>query len=315
MPRVSIVIPAYNSEPYLEATLQSVLRGNFNDYEVVVVNDGSLDRTTDIVLKHGSHVRLISQENAGVSASRNNGINSGDSEFIALLDSDDLWHPDKLKYQIEALDKRPSFSFCFTDFKCWDGSDPADFMYETRTGAINNKWTGWIYHLLILENWALNSSLLFRRIAWDQMGPFPCMDQQTDDWEYLVHCSQSFQFVRLSEPMVLYRQYDESLSRKLPSLNTSELMRESLLSRFGMHSIDGSPVSQEELDLQRYAGWSNFADAHCARGDLGIGLANFSRLLLRGPRRSNTIKRLFKSLGHRILAKPRPQPDRRHTDS
>lgn len=303
MPLVSVVIPAYNAATLLGNTLESVLNSSFQDLEIIVVNDGSHDETAKIASSFDSRVRVISQKNAGMSASRNRGIQESDSEFIALLDSDDIWHPEKLKLQIAAFEAYPDHAYCFTQFNSWSGGSSSEFLAQSRTGAIEPKLSGWLYHQLLLTNWALPSSMMFRRKAWNVTGPFRCEDQQTDDWEYFVRASQSFQFLKLAESFVLYRQHPGSLSRKIPAKNTTELMRESLIERYGTRSPDGTEVNCMELAKRRYMGWSNFADAHSSRGSLGTGLGTFGKLLLTGPRRGDSMMRLAKSLVRRIFPK------------
>jgi glycosyltransferase involved in cell wall biosynthesis len=303
MPRVSVVIPAYNSEKHLGETLRSALNSSFTDLEVVVVDDGSSDKTADIAAGFGPKVRVLSQANAGMSASRNRGIDSCDSEFIALLDSDDVWHPLKLQYQLQALSGRPEHGFAFTNFSVWDGGSQNGFCEQARTGAVDGDFDGWIYHRLIVTNWALPSSVLFRSRAWRELGPFHCDDHQTDDWEYLVRASRQFRFVRLAEPMVLYRQHASSLSRRLPTQHTGEIMRETLIARYGLASPDGQIVDHDALNHERYLGWSNFADAHCARGKLGTGVRTFGGLMLRGPRRRDAALKMSKALFRRAFPK------------
>ena len=303
MPRVSVVIPAYNAAAFLGETLKCVLQSTYKDYEVIVVNDGSQDETAAIAASFGPRVRVIMQQNAGMSASRNRAIEDSDSEFVALLDSDDIWHSEKLKYQVAAFEAHPDYGYCFTEFIPWNGGSSSEFLSELRNGAIDPELSGWIYHRLLLANWALPSSVMFRRQAWNTMPPFLCNDQQTDDWEYLVRSSRSFRFLKLAEPFVLYRQHTGSLSRKTPLKNTGELMRESFIARYGTSSPDGEEVDSAELESWRYLGWSSFADAHCARGSLGIGLKTFGRLLLTGPQRKESVQRLAKSLVRRVLPK------------
>lgn len=303
MPRASIVIPAYNAAPYLMQTLDAALASTYRDMEIVVIDDGSTDTTAEIAEGYGPPVRPISQKNAGMSATRNRGIDSSDSEYVALLDSDDVWHPEKLRLQMEALQAHPDYAFSYTAFHFWDGTPLPDFVTEPRTGRIDTERSGWIYHHLILENWALPSSVVFRRSAWKELGPFLCDNQQTDDWEFLVRASRSFRFLRLQEPLVLYRQVPTSLSRRVPAQNWGELMRQSLIERFGLTSPDGQKVDIGELERQRYKGWANFADLHCARGDLGIGLRTFGRLLAKGPSRADSLIRLGKSTLRRMVPK------------
>lgn len=304
MPRVSVVIPAYNAAALLAPTLESVLNSTYRDLEVIVVNDGSQDETAAVASDFGPRVRVITQKNAGASASRNRGIQESDSEFIALLDSDDIWHPQKIMVQIAAFEAHAEHAYCFTEFTSWNGGDPLlQFGSQPRTGAVEPNLTGWIYHKLLLTHWALPSSMMIRRQAWNSTGPFLCNDQKTDDWEYFVRASRSYQFLKLAEPFVLYRQHPGSLSRKLQAKNTTELMRESLIAQYGTSSPDGTPVDGPELERRRYVGWRNFADAHCARGSLGTGLGTFGKLLLTGPRRGESVQRLAKSLVRRAFPK------------
>ena len=304
MPRVSVVIPAYNAEQYLASTIDSALSSTFKDLEVVVVNDGSRDGTQRIAEGYGGRVRLINQCNAGMSASRNRGIDCGDSEYIALLDSDDMWHPTKIEAQLRALEHRPEYGFSFTDFVFWDGKTHANFGADPRIGAVDKQFDGWVYHRLIVTNWALPSSVIFRRAAWRELGPFLCEDYKTDDWEYLVRASSQYRAVRLCEPMVLYRQHHQSLSQRVVAQPVGELMRQSLIRRFGTSSPDGQEADRATLESESYQGWSSFADAHCARGDLRTGLKAFAQLFTRGPRRTETAVKLAKSIYRRMSPKP-----------
>lgn len=306
MARVSIVIPAYNAAPYIAQTVESVCQSSWRDFEIIVIDDGSRDVTAEIVNRIAGadpRVRLISQPNAGMSASRNRGANLGDSEYVALIDSDDIWHPDKLRWQLQRLRERPDHDFAYSAFTPFEGEVPRGFTQQARQGYVDEGKSGWVYHHLILDNYALPSSVLFTRSAWVAMGGFRCDDQKTDDWEFLVRASQQFKFVRLAESMVLYRQVPTSLSRRLASTNGHELMRDAMLARFGPQSPDGTLVDPAALQNFRYTGACNFADSHCARGDLGLGLREFAKLLRSGPYRSTTAGKLGKALFRRVFPK------------
>lgn len=303
MPRLSVIIPAYNAAALLAPTLQAALDSRFSDLELVVIDDGSKDNTAEVASRFGPRVRVISQDNAGMSASRNRGIASSDSEFIALLDADDIWHADKAGLQIAALEARPDHDFAYTEFTTWDGCAPMRFPMDQVTHEIVPGLSGWIYHKLLLTNWVLPSSVLFRRSAWNKIGPFLCEDQQTDDWEFFVRASTQSRFVKLRDSMVLYRQHPSSLSRRVPPINNTELMREKLIARFGTQSPDGTPVDAQELARRRHHGWCNFASTHCVHGDLALGLRSFAQLALSGPRRLDTTKRMVKSIVRRMLTR------------
>jgi glycosyltransferase involved in cell wall biosynthesis len=107
-PLVSVVIPTYNAAALLVETLETVFAQTFDDFEVVVVNDGSPDDTSERARGMGDRrLRLIEQPNAGVGAARNRGIDEARGQYIALLDHDDLWHPDKLRLQVEHIRAYP----------------------------------------------------------------------------------------------------------------------------------------------------------------------------------------------------------------
>lgn len=111
---ISVVIPLYNKEKSIERTILSVLNQTYGDYELVVVNDGSTDRSLDVVERMNGltneRVRVINQENAGVSAARNRGIQEAKGEYIAFLDGDDLWDKDFLKEMVRLMEDYPGKS-------------------------------------------------------------------------------------------------------------------------------------------------------------------------------------------------------------
>lgn len=108
MPHFSVVIPLYNKEPHIKRTLNSVLAQTIQDFEIIVVDDGSTDQSTEVVKTFSDYrIRLISQKNAGVSVARNRGINEAKADLIAFLDADDEWKPDFLEEILELKNKYP----------------------------------------------------------------------------------------------------------------------------------------------------------------------------------------------------------------
>jgi len=116
-PVVSIIIPAYNTALYIGEALDSIFRQTFNDYEIIVVNDGSPDTPNleAAIAKCGREIRYMKQENRGPAAARNLGIRHARGRFLAFLDGDDIWFPDFLATTLEFLEQNPS-----TDMVCAD---------------------------------------------------------------------------------------------------------------------------------------------------------------------------------------------------
>src|SRR5713101_9096613 len=115
--RISVLIPAYNAAPYLKEAIESALSQSYAPHEIIVVDDGSTDGTADIARSFGSQVRLLQHANRGVAASRNRGIEEATGDWIALLDADDLFLPDKLLLQVRAVDHNPSALLVYTGMR------------------------------------------------------------------------------------------------------------------------------------------------------------------------------------------------------
>lgn len=114
-PIVSVVIPLYNARDVIRETIESVFAQTYHDYEIVVVDDGSTDGSGDVLRLYGDRIRSIQQPNGGVAQARNRGIAAARGRYIALLDHDDLWAPDKLAKQVEVLDTQPAVGMVVTD--------------------------------------------------------------------------------------------------------------------------------------------------------------------------------------------------------
>jgi glycosyltransferase involved in cell wall biosynthesis len=300
MPRVSVVIPAFNAERFLAETLASVLSGEFRDFEILVIDDGSKDRTAEVAEAADGPVRLLRQANAGMSASRNRGIQSSDSEFIALLDADDLWHPRKLALQVALMAQHPDVGLCYSEFLSWDGSAPPAWG-PAPDGRLDERLSGWMYARMLLTNWVLPSSMLVRRSVFQAHGLFPATDQFTDDWEFTVQVSRHVRFAKLAARLVAYRETVGSLSKRPRTKNSTELMREALIGRYGLVSPQGERVDELELAARRYRGWLHFANMNVVRGDLKVGLQAYAGLLQRGPHRPRTALTLCKSVVRRAV--------------
>ncbi|MDD5134302.1 MAG: glycosyltransferase family A protein [Phycisphaerae bacterium] len=113
---ITVIIPSYNSAQCISRAIDSVLSQSFSDYEIIVVDDGSTDNTSQAVERYGGKVRYIRQDNAGPAAARNAGIKAAKGEWIAFLDADDEWLADKLRRQMEILEKNPELKWCGSNF-------------------------------------------------------------------------------------------------------------------------------------------------------------------------------------------------------
>ena len=135
MPRVSVIIPTYNCARFLGKTIDSALRQTYRDFEVILVDDGSTDDTQALMARYSDSVHYVYQSNQGASAARNLAIGHSGGEFIAYLDADDLWSPEKLARQVEYLDTHPTCGFVHTEVSVIDEQDQTlHFLFNQETG-------------------------------------------------------------------------------------------------------------------------------------------------------------------------------------
>lgn len=200
-PLISVIIPAYNCQATIAETLHSVFRQTYSDIEIIVVNDGSNDRTLDI-LKDCQDARLhvVSQANAGVSASRNHGMKIAKGDFVAFLDSDDLWFPEKLSEQMTALQNSPesAVAYSWTDYIDQAGA----FL---RKGYYCN-FSGNVYHRLLLGSFLESgSNPLIRSSALKTVGGFDESLRTCEDWDLWIRLALEYEFIVVPQVHVQYR--------------------------------------------------------------------------------------------------------------
>lgn len=158
-PLVSVIIPVYNGAAYLRAALESVFAQTYRPFEVIVVDDGSID-DSGVIAQSFADVRYIRQANQGVAAARNNGIEAAAGEFFAFLDQDDLWTPEKLELQIGHLLSNPGLGYTLTQQQFF--LDPgATLPAWFRKELLSTVHTGWVLGTLVV-----------RRTAFETIGNF-----------------------------------------------------------------------------------------------------------------------------------------------
>lgn len=283
MARVAVIVPAYNCANFILLTLKYATTQTFRDLQIIVVNDGSSDNLAEVLQDCPASVKVISQQNGGMSAARNCGMSESDSEFIALLDHDDIWHLDKLAAQVKLLEQNPQIDLCFGEFQVWNDSQRVSFVRPTVSLQTVPELTGWIYHQLILTCWALPSTLMFRRSVLNEVGPFLQENSSTDDWEWMIRASRRHQFAKLRDCLTLYREHPNQLSRKLLPTDVTAQMRERLIEQYGLTGPDGSAVDRVELDRRRYTGLLAFAASHFGKGNVTVALDHARRAIQMHP--------------------------------
>jgi glycosyltransferase involved in cell wall biosynthesis len=138
MPKVSVILPVHNGASTIGRALGSVFAQSFTDYEILVVDDGSTDETPSLLVDYGDRIRVVTQSNRGVSASRNAGVRAASGEYIAFLDDDDEWMPEMLARCAAALDQDPNCGLAYTGVLRVDQTGTPMSNQEEQTGAIDS---------------------------------------------------------------------------------------------------------------------------------------------------------------------------------
>lgn len=208
MPLISVAIPVYNGEATIRETIESVLNQTFSDFELIVINDGSQDSTLDIVSSiRDPRLKVFSYPNAGLSASRNRGIDHASGEFISFLDADDLWTPDKLEAQLKALQANPQAAVAYS----WTNSIDESGKYLRRGCHVTA--TGDVYEQLLVRNFLENgSNPLIRRQALTAVGKFDESVNAAADRDMYLRLASRYHFVAVPSPQILYRVSANSMS-------------------------------------------------------------------------------------------------------
>lgn len=143
---ISVVIPLYNKEQSIASTINSVLAQTYKDFEIVVVNDGSTDKSVDVVRAIADdRIVFINQENQGVSAARNTGILAAKGEYVAFLDGDDLWHPEYLETLVQLISDYPNATLYGIGYsKIHENRIPKNVEPTSMRGEIENPWGNYI---------------------------------------------------------------------------------------------------------------------------------------------------------------------------
>ncbi len=204
MPTISVVITCYNYARYLAGCLDSVLNQTFQDFEVIVVNDGSTDNTDEVISSYIKDPRIIyiKQKNAGQANAKNTGIQNSNGEFIAFLDADDLWDATKLEKQVP-LFGNIRVGVVYSKAKYIDGDgNLLDFKIEGKYLQPRN---GSVTEFLIFDNFIPFSSSVIRRECIEKLGMFNESIQMGIDWDLWLRISVYYLFLFIDEPLLLYR--------------------------------------------------------------------------------------------------------------
>jgi glycosyltransferase involved in cell wall biosynthesis len=204
--KISVIIPTYNRAVFLSEAIQSVFDQDYFEkgtsaplFELWVIDDGSTDRTKEIVRSYGEKIKYYSQEHKGISAARNQGLRISSGEFIAFLDSDDLWLKNKMRAQMSFMEAYPKTMVCYTE-EIWvrDG-------VRVNPRKKHKKYSGWIFDRVLPLCLLSLSSALFRRELFETVGYFDETLPACEDYDFGIRAAYRYPIHLIEQPLIIKR--------------------------------------------------------------------------------------------------------------
>lgn len=206
-PLISVVIPAYNAEKHIEETLQSVFNQTYKNIEILVIDDGSSDNTLQILKKYENRLNIFSQKNTGVAKARNFAAEKSNGEWLAFIDSDDRWLPDKISIQFSNLGNNN-----------WSHTNSVYIGHnqdgKTKRSDLNHQFGGHVFDKLIIDNFITTSTVLIKKDIFITHGGFDESLKALEDWKLWLEISLIEPLNYNDKVLAEYRVTPGSTSRK-----------------------------------------------------------------------------------------------------
>ena len=207
MPEVSVIMSAYNDERFIREAVESILNQTFKDFEVIIINDGSTDNTGEVLGSFkDERIKVINQDNMGVSKSRNKAIELSKGEYVAMIDADDISLPKRLEKQVNFLDEHKDTGFVGTAAESID--EKGDVLYTIP--CIEDNET--IQKTLLEKNCFIHSSVMFRRKAFEKVSGYRNEIKYVEDYDLALRISEYYRIYNLKEILCKYRLNKEGVS-------------------------------------------------------------------------------------------------------
>jgi len=274
---VSVVMPAFNSADHVVEALDSVLRQTYKSFEVIVVNDGSTDSTGDILAKYENLIKVISTENNGASVARNIGVLESKGNYIAFLDSDDIWHPDKLKIQIEYFEENTDVSMVANRREKFIDSHNVHFNKEKSFGAASS-----LDHYTILHRNPIHcSSVLIKRNALARSNLFdPRTKGASEDTELWARIART-QTIILGNDILSWLRDHAGNTTKTYGFRTNQLNSLNIMEKYWSDDVKAIKIIKKNMRGSSVALAYEAAD----RMEFDVAKKCFIKAFLLGPTR------------------------------
>ena len=240
-PYVSVIIPTYNRKIQLLKAIDSVLGQTYTNFELIVVDDGSDDGTSDLLTKYQPKLRALNQTNKGVSAARNAGINAAKGQLIAFLDSDDLWLPDKLKHQVDFFKDNPDALICQTK-EIWIRNGK-----RVNPKKRHEKPCGMMFEQSLALCLVTPSAVMVRKSLLDEVGLFDESLKACEDYDLWLRICWKYPVYLIEEVLIIkYGGHSDQLS-KMPELDKYRIIALCKILDCGRLNLDQSEAAVKML--------------------------------------------------------------------
>jgi glycosyltransferase involved in cell wall biosynthesis len=271
LPLVSVIIPTYNRSSLLLEALDSVFKQTFPDFELIVIDDGSIDGTAKALTPYKDRIVYNFQNNQGVSAARNRGIRMARGPWIAFLDSDDLWLPEKLESQIRFFSQYPEALICQTE-EIW-------IRHGRRVNPLkkHRKYSGNIFAPSLRLCLVSPSAVMIKKDLFEQVGFFDETLPACEDYDLWLRISARFPIFLIEPPLVIKRGgHPDQLSRTTRALDRFRIRALVKILNSGRLTVSQYDLAFQELETKcRIYGQGCLKRGRLEEGDYFIRLPNF----------------------------------------
>jgi glycosyltransferase involved in cell wall biosynthesis len=274
--KVSVIIPTYNRADLLPEAIDSVLAQTWKEMEIIVVDDGSTDRTEETVRRYDDRVRYFYKENGGPSSARNMGIKEARGAYVAFLDSDDVWEPEKLRIQMDFMREHPEIKFVCTDSSLIGPR-------KSRERKLRKDSMGHLFPILYSNSFIRTSTALMVKECFQEIGYFDERYRSVEDYDVWLRVAKRFPIAYLNQPLVRYRKHEDNVSHDKITLRHNALRV--LEAHYDPRQISARTHRIRMSNLHLY-----FGRAYLRLGDIRMARKAFGQSLRLTPFRLRSIR-------------------------
>jgi len=224
---ISIIMPAYNSANYIEQALQSLFVQTYQDFEIIVIDDGSTDNTKVVLEPYRAKLRYVYKENGGEASARNYGFSLAKGEYIAFLDADDFYKPNKLEQQIKVFKSDPSIDVVYNDVEVVN--ENLKYISTLKSEGVYETKEDFLCMLLVRQIVPATASMMFKRKCIERGLRYPEHYKNAVDYDFTIKLAEYYKFKYLAETLYVYRRHSGNLTNNhIQQIETEALIIKSL---------------------------------------------------------------------------------------